>query len=73
MENKEKLAELKSLIKIELDMCDSSNTPWLCELKTADYNKAERLIINMIANEGHSVNSAIVEVERVYNLDYSND
>ncbi len=68
-----KIEELKSLIKIELDMCDASSTPWLCDLKEANYSKAEKLIIEKIANEGHSVNTAIIEVERTYNLDYPND
>jgi len=68
-----KINELKEHIKAELNMCDAESTPWVCKMKDTDYKKVEKLVIDRVANEGISINSAIIEIEREYNLKYTND
>jgi|GEM_PF-5855834 len=69
----DKIKELKQLIKAELDFCDENSTPWVCKMKSTDYQKVEKLIIERVSNGGYSINDAIVDIEREYNLNYSND
>jgi len=73
MENNNKMDQLRALIKTELDLCDATSTPYVCALKAKNYEKVESMIIDKVAKEGHSVNTAITALEREYNPDYDND
>lgn len=65
----DKLAELRRLIKIELEMCDSSNVPTVCQMKNTPegYKKIEQLIINSVMKTGDSIGEAILRIEKEYN------
>mgnify|MGYP006908210799 CR=1 FL=1 len=68
-----KLTKLKELIKAELELCDASTTPWVCKTKENNYGKVENLIVDRVVNNGDSINSAIIDIEREYNLNKQND
>lgn len=65
----QKLAELRRLIKIELDMCDGSNVPTVCQMKDTPegYAKIEQLIIASVMKGGDTIGEAILRVEKEYN------
>jgi hypothetical protein len=71
----EKIDELKTLIKTELDLCDVKKTPTVCAISSTpeEYEDLEKMIIEKIKTEGLSIGQAIVEVEKEYNINLLND
>lgn len=74
MESIQKLDQLKSLIKAELDLCDHSKTPLVCGMSEnpEQYPNLEQMIIDRI-KLGNSIGASIVMIEREYNINMSND
>lgn len=58
--------ELKQLIKIELEDCNSDLWPNVCKLRHAPggYQKIEDMIIRLVAKEGMLVGAAIAHIEQ---------
>ena len=71
----QKIAELRRLIKTQLDMCDHANTPTVCKMIATDdgYKKVEEMIIRRVAEQGDTIGQAIVEIEKEFNLDQTVD
>ena len=61
----EQLDSLRENIKIELDLCISADTPYVClNIKTPEgYQKIEDLIIQKILTEQITIGQAIIAVE----------
>ena len=64
--NQTSLEELKELISEELQECNSSLWPKVCELQTTvvGRNKLDEMIIRYIADEGMNIGSAIALIEQ---------
>jgi len=62
-------------IKIELDMCDKDETPFLCSLISSSkgYEQAVNTILEIVGNRGFTIAMAIAEQERLLNPRYSDD
>lgn len=71
----DKIKELRSLIKAQLEMCDHANTPTVCKMKstTEGYNSVEEMIIRRVAEQGDTIGQAIIEIEKEFNLDEQSD
>ena len=70
-----KIAELKKLIKLSLEACDKTVTPEVC-LMSSDpdtYPNLEKMILEMIIKGGHTIGSAIIDIEKSYNVNMIND
>ena len=70
-----KLNELKTLIKAELDLCNQAKTPTICAMSenAEQYPKLEKMIIDRIKIEGKTIGAAIVSIEREFNINMTND
>jgi len=62
-------------IRLELDMCNKDETPYLCSLLSVGkgYTQAENQILEMVGNRGFTIAMAIAETERLLNPRYSDD
>lgn len=75
-EYQKKIDRLKELIGIELDLCNSSETPYVCAEASKPESRAKitDLIMNMcLKSDGEmSVSDAIDQYERTFNPNKSN-
>ena len=65
----ELLNQLKNNIRLELDMCDSNSTPYVCSQKSTKegYYKIEKMIVDFVCGNAYSINEAISTIEKLYN------
>jgi hypothetical protein len=70
-----KLKELKQLIHIHLEECDTITTPTICEMKTTPEGKLklEDKILKHILERGVTVGQAVNEIEKEFNPNLNND
>jgi hypothetical protein len=75
MSYEKKIQELKKLIKVNLEACDPLDTPEVCRIASNpdDYQGLEDKIIRMIVDAGHTISSAIILIEREYNVNMIDD
>ncbi len=69
------LDQLKKQVKEQLDLCDGSETPTICQIKQtpAGYADLEKLIIDKVLyGNDISIAAAIVEIENEYNINSAN-
>lgn len=66
--DKDKIAAIKKLIKMELDQCQSDLWPNVCQLKSSEqgYHRIEDMILNYAAEEGMPIGSAIALIEQEF-------
>lgn len=66
----ELIDKLKEQIALELEYCDSDNTPFVCgQVSTQEgYKKIESLIIDLVCGDAFSINDAIIQIEKTYNI-----
>lgn len=66
----EHINKLKEQISLELEYCDSVNTPFVCgQISDKEgYEKIEKLIIDLICGDALSINDAILQLERTFNI-----
>lgn len=60
------IQELKKLIQLELQECDSNKWQYVCEMQSTSkgYARIEEMIIRYIAKEGMPIGSAIALIEQ---------
>lgn len=75
MENQEILQELRKLIKIELQDCDSERWPVVCRMQSSEagYAKIEEMIIRYVAKEGMPIGSAVALIEQEFSRSESEE
>lgn len=63
--NQEVLAEFRQNIRTELDLCNATQTPFVCaNIGTEDgYKKIELLICSKVIDQKITIGEAIVEIE----------
>jgi len=66
MDTKTNLNELRKLIKIELQDCDSNKWPYVCKMQSTPkgYARIEEMIIRYAAKEAMPIGSAIALIEQ---------
>jgi hypothetical protein len=67
----ESLKKLKDQIRQQLDLCDSADTPAVCQMKESPqgYADIEKMVIQKVLyGTNPSVADAIVEIENEYNI-----
>lgn len=64
----DRVSLLKKLIKKQLDQCDYTKWPKVCELQTTTegYKRIESMIINYAVTEGMPIGSAIALIEQEF-------
>lgn len=68
----ETLANLKAMIKAQLQYCEEDNTPYVCQMAKEDYDRFEGIIIERVRT-GDTINQAIIDLENEYNPIRAND
>jgi len=65
----ELLAELRTMIEIQLELCEPEDTPVVCRMKQDGEGKEKlaKLIIKEVTENGLTVSQAIIEIERQFN------
>ena len=60
------IQELKKLIQLELQECDSNKWQYVCEMQSTPkgYARIEEMIIRYVAKEGMPIGSAIALIEQ---------
>lgn len=61
------IAELKLLIKTQLEMCNVVDTPMVCQMHHKEYDKLQSLIISRIVEQSMSIGDAIISIEKELN------
>jgi len=69
MATREKIEELKKIIRKEAELCDSEQMPYVCAIVNDEktYPAMEKKILKIIAEKKCSVNRALLEIEKMYN------
>jgi|TARA_R110000744_G_C19335732_1_gene559000 hypothetical protein len=67
--------EMKSVIAKYLQECDSSITPYVCEMQSTQkgYNEIEQFVLNLMVIENYTIGRAIMIKERQLDPTLLND
>ena len=75
LNREQKLAKLRTLVKAELNLCDSTRTPYICAIHS-DMEQSgvlETNIVDMVQKYGLTIGQCISRLEREYNPNLIND
>lgn len=69
------MLRLKTLIKKYLELCDTSNTPYLCEhIKNSDgYDEVVEFCVSNFINNETPIGDSLVQKENMLNPNYLTD
>lgn len=75
MSKEEKIAKLRTFIKAEINLCDAEKTPYICKISsdTQEYPALEQRIVDLIIDQGYTIGTAIVALERILNPNLNDD
>ena len=75
LNREQKLAKLRTLVRAELNLCDSSKTPYICAIHSNIEQSGilEKNITDMVQDYGLTISQCIVRLERDYNPNLIDD